>query len=67
MVLIRTPQKRPAVGAARWRPSWRGPADNFPTSGSYLAVQDAAAKLHVATTDEDIRQSIDLLWQIASA
>jgi uncharacterized protein (TIGR02302 family) len=64
MVLIRTPQKRAAVvRTLAALMAW--PDDVFPSSGSYLAVQDAAAKLHVATTDDEVRRSIDLLWQIA--
>jgi len=64
MALIRTPAKqRQVVRALAALMAW--PDDIFPTSGAFLAVRDAGARLHVAQTTDEVKGVIDELWRIA--
>ncbi len=64
MALIRTPAKqRQVVRTLAALMAW--PDDIFPTSGAFLAVRDAGARLHVAQTTDEVKGVIDKLWQIA--
>src|SRR5262245_13743531 len=63
-VLIRTPaEKNKVVRSLAALMAW--PDGLFEGSGSYMGVRMAASRLYAAGSNEDIRQVIDLLWEIA--